>query len=94
MAHTTFSSDTPERFPRTDQAEDFPLAVGEFVEGAVFPVAAEQLADERWVDDALACLDPPQGVVKHSDGVDPFLEQVAGACRVVLEQRGRVRDSR
>ena len=48
----------------------------------MFPVAAEQLADERWVDDALACLDSPQGVVKYSDGVDPFLEQVAGACQL------------
>jgi hypothetical protein len=44
------------------EAEDFPLPFGELVKGTPLPASVEELADDGWVDDALACAHPLQGL--------------------------------
>ena len=70
--------------------EDLHLSVGKFVEGPPLPAAAEETADDARIDDALTRADSPERVGQDGRVVDPLLEHVSGAGRVVLEQRGRV----
>ena len=73
-----------------DQREHLALAVGELVERALLARAVDEARDDRRVEHALALGDAPQRVGEHGDVGHAFLEQVADALGVVLEQAHRV----
>ena len=57
--------------------EDLSFPLGEFVKGPAGQAAAQQSADDGWIDDALAGADPLQSICQDGRVVDPFFERVA-----------------
>ena len=64
------------------QGEDLPLPFGEFVEGPRYPAAAQQLADDGGVDDALACTHPLQRIGQELVIAHPAISREFGMAHM------------
>ena len=74
------------------QAKDLALPFGQRVERVPFPAAAQQLADDLGIDDALADAHPAQRVADRGPSLNAVLEQVAAVGRMLAEQGLSVAD--
>ena len=72
--------------PLCHEAEDLAFPVGQRVERVPLPAAAQQLADDLGIDDALADAHPAQRVADYGRVIDAVLEQVSGSGRMIFEQ--------
>ena len=68
------------------QAQHLVLALGELTERIGIPAATNQAGHDRRIDDALPLADPVDGVGEHGDIREPFLEEIAHAIRVFLQE--------